>query len=187
VFTVRRFYKSFCVKGLMKMWCLYALKIHIEKIQVSSKPYKNNGKLHEYLYISRWIPLRMRNISDKVCGHAGCIPVWTYVLGRIPQQMAAPSEQIAHTHLKRRLKNWSSLWKDSLTPWRWHLEDEICRGNLLSTIKTAYKVLENLLDIFHMVRMCFDIKAIPLQALTGPEGSRRLRLPDFKTIGTRSW
>jgi hypothetical protein len=30
-------------------------------------------------------------------------------------------------------------------------------------------------------------KAIPLQTLTGPEGSRRLRLPDFKTIGTRRW
>jgi len=30
-------------------------------------------------------------------------------------------------------------------------------------------------------------KAIPLQAWTGPEGSRRLRLPHFKTIGTRSW
>jgi hypothetical protein len=27
-------------------------------------------------------------------------------------------------------------------------------------------------------------KAIPLQASTGPEGSRRLKLPDFKTIGT---
>jgi hypothetical protein len=27
-------------------------------------------------------------------------------------------------------------------------------------------------------------KAIPLQALTDPEGSRRLRLPDFRTIGT---
>jgi hypothetical protein len=26
--------------------------------------------------------------------------------------------------------------------------------------------------------------AIQLQVLTGPEGSRRLRLPDFKTIGT---
>jgi hypothetical protein len=26
-------------------------------------------------------------------------------------------------------------------------------------------------------------KAIPLQALTGPEGSRRLRLSDFKKIG----
>jgi len=27
-------------------------------------------------------------------------------------------------------------------------------------------------------------KAIPLQVWTGPEGSRRLRLPDFKTIDT---
>jgi hypothetical protein len=27
-------------------------------------------------------------------------------------------------------------------------------------------------------------QAIPYQALTGLEGSRRLRLPDFKTIGT---
>ena len=27
-------------------------------------------------------------------------------------------------------------------------------------------------------------KAIPLQAWRFPEGSRRLRLPDFKTIGT---
>jgi hypothetical protein len=26
-------------------------------------------------------------------------------------------------------------------------------------------------------------KAIPFQVWTGPEGSRRLRLPDFKTIG----
>jgi hypothetical protein len=30
-------------------------------------------------------------------------------------------------------------------------------------------------------------KAIPLQAWTGPEGSRRLRLPDFKTVGTGKW
>jgi hypothetical protein len=29
-----------------------------------------------------------------------------------------------------------------------------------------------------------DSKAIPLQTLTGPEDSRRLRFPDFKTIGT---
>ena len=27
-------------------------------------------------------------------------------------------------------------------------------------------------------------KAIPLQVWTGPKGSRRLRLPDFKTIDT---
>jgi hypothetical protein len=30
-------------------------------------------------------------------------------------------------------------------------------------------------------------KAIPLQASTGPEGSSRLRLPDFKIIGTLRW
>ena len=30
-------------------------------------------------------------------------------------------------------------------------------------------------------------KAIPLQAWTGPEGSRTLRFPDFKTIGTWRW
>jgi hypothetical protein len=28
------------------------------------------------------------------------------------------------------------------------------------------------------------VKAIPLQVLAGPEDSRRLRLPDFKTIGS---
>jgi hypothetical protein len=27
-------------------------------------------------------------------------------------------------------------------------------------------------------------KAIPLQTLTGPKGSKRLKLPDLKTIGT---
>jgi hypothetical protein len=30
-------------------------------------------------------------------------------------------------------------------------------------------------------------KAIPLQAWTGSEGSRRLRLPGFKTFSTRRW
>ena len=30
-------------------------------------------------------------------------------------------------------------------------------------------------------------KAIPLQAWTGSEGSRRLRFPDFKTVGTWRW
>ena len=30
-------------------------------------------------------------------------------------------------------------------------------------------------------------QSIPLQTLTGPEGSSRLRLPDFKTIGTWRW
>jgi len=35
--------------------------------------------------------------------------------------------------------------------------------------------------------LCYEIKTIPLQAWTGPEGSRKLRLPDFKAIGTWRW
>jgi hypothetical protein len=31
------------------------------------------------------------------------------------------------------------------------------------------------------------VKAISLQAWTGPEGSRRFMLPDFKTIGILRW
>jgi len=30
-------------------------------------------------------------------------------------------------------------------------------------------------------------KAIPLQAWTGPESSRRLTLPGYKTVGKRRW
>jgi len=42
--------------------------------------------------------------------------------------------------------------------------------------------------IYMYIYICIYIykedKAIPLQAWTGPEGSRRLRIPDFKTIDT---
>jgi len=31
------------------------------------------------------------------------------------------------------------------------------------------------------------VKQSPLLAWTGPEGSRRVRLPDFMTIGTWRW
>jgi hypothetical protein len=36
----------------------------------------------------------------------------------------------------------------------------------------------------HLKVLDVKSKAIPLHFWTGPEGSRRLRLPDFKTIGT---
>jgi hypothetical protein len=40
------------------------------------------------------------------------------------------------------------------------------------------------LSFFIMLTIKSKGKAIPLQAWIGPEGSRRLRLPDLKTIGT---
>jgi len=39
-------------------------------------------------------------------------------------------------------------------------------------------------QIFYKVKKKKKKKAIPLQAWTGPEDSRKLRLPDFKRIGT---
>jgi hypothetical protein len=41
----------------------------------------------------------------------------------------------------------------------------------------------NRMRLWHSVSELKDKgKAHPLQALTGPEGSRRMKLPDFKTI-----
>jgi len=41
-----------------------------------------------------------------------------------------------------------------------------------------------ILQVTIFTELLVEGKAIPLQASTGPEGSRRLRLPDFKTIET---
>jgi hypothetical protein len=41
-----------------------------------------------------------------------------------------------------------------------------------------------LMQLLSVVNAVVKGKAIPLQAWTGPEVSRRFRLPDFKTIGT---
>jgi hypothetical protein len=48
-------------------------------------------------------------------------------------------------------------------------------------IDNCYKNLEPHMQPNWLVH---SVKSIPLQAWTGPEGSRRLRLPDFKTVGT---
>jgi hypothetical protein len=55
----------------------------------------------------------------------------------------------------------------------------------LETVQTANGpgAIKRLLRLSYK-RFVKEGKAIPLQAWTGPQGSRRLRLPDFKTIGT---
>jgi hypothetical protein len=49
---------------------LFVLK-SVEKVQVSLKSEKSNGyfiwRLFTFVIISRWILLRMRNVSDKMC------------------------------------------------------------------------------------------------------------------------
>jgi hypothetical protein len=46
------------------------------------------------------------------------------------------------------------------------------------------KIINLILCSDYLPHFITEGKAIPLQTWTGPEGSRRLRLPDFKTIGT---
>jgi len=54
-------------------------------------------------------------------------------------------------------------------------ETSLC-GACLFTFKPDKIVVMNLKD-----------KAIPFQAWRDPEGSRRLRVPDFKTVSTWRW
>jgi hypothetical protein len=48
-------------------------------------------------------------------------------------------------------------------------------------------VLAVVVVVVVVVVVIIVVKAIPLQAWTGPDFSRSLRLPDFKTIGTCRW
>ena len=45
-----------------------------------------------------------------------------------------------------------------------------------------FKILSNMTPYQLVIKG--KVTAITVQVWTGPEGSRRLRLPDFKTIGT---
>ena len=49
------------------------------------------------------------------------------------------------------------------------------------------KVVSAIASRLHTYIYIYIYKAIPLQAWTGRQGSRRLRLPDFMTIGTWRW
>jgi hypothetical protein len=54
-----------------EIWYLNVFRKFVKKVQVLLTSDKNNGTLHEdlctILIICRWIHLRMRNVSDKIC------------------------------------------------------------------------------------------------------------------------
>jgi len=58
--------------------------------------------------------------------------------------------------------------------------------NISNNLKwnTHIQFLYSKLNKVSYMTLSLRSKAIPLQAWTGPEGSRGLRLPDLKTIGT---
>jgi len=55
---------------------------------------------------------------------------------------------------------------------------------VMTQVALPYNILTQLAKATKPVHTNVTGKAIPLQAWTGSNGSRRLRLPDFKKIGT---
>jgi hypothetical protein len=53
-------------------------------------------------------------------------------------------------------------------------------------VSNPYKTAETT-ETQKLIQVTVKGKAIALQAWTGPEVSRTLRLPDFKTVGTWGW
>jgi hypothetical protein len=87
------------------------------------------------------------------------------------QDIKLPSISIGSDHVHLNVKMTSCLAKYhkmiSMGEW-WH-----------SSTQFTYSVIMILL-----IMKSYKGKAFQLLALTGPEGSKRLKLPDFKTVGT---
>jgi hypothetical protein len=72
-----------------------------------------------------------------------------------------------------------------LVTWQRHLRHFTSPSDLLEFEFEAFAVLECLPRIgFWYGTVIFISKAIPVEAWTGPGSFRRMRLPDFKAIGT---
>jgi hypothetical protein len=73
-------------------------------------------------------------------------------------------------------------WKNSASTEQSFMKFDV--GGFLKNLRGKFQFSKNLTAITGTVHEGIG-KAIPLQALIGPEGSRTLRIPDFKTVGTQ--
>jgi hypothetical protein len=107
----------------------------------------------------------------------------------------------ASTLITRHLTKFSR--RSDLAPWIAHLWfitfgfNSFWLRELLVTRLLLFLWMYNWISVYTLMFCCHwsfanfgyvrKVKAIPLQALTGIECSRRMRLTDFKTIGTCKW
>ena len=120
-----------------------------------------------YVCAVRWLECILQSaVLSKACFHRHCISNPTYL-------MTCRRRRRRHHHHHQYLFSVSFLLHFNcvaeLTVWF------TCMLNL------------SLLCVWYVDLTNSKGKAIPLQAWTGPEGSRRLRFPDFKTVGTWRW
>ena len=105
----------------------------------------------------------------------------------------------ARYSLKAPLRKTHEFWWTAWTSNRTLCATQNCvTANRTGRIHTAYTCEDCpvFISLFRCFCICFFLsfflctvkgKAIPLQVWTGPEGSRCLRLPDFKTVSTWKW
>jgi len=67
------------------------------------------------------------------------------------------------------------------------LHDFIVLSFLVSLLPNLRQFNHNGIGSYSLTLQGVKGKAFPLQAWAGPKGSRRLRLPDWKTVGTWRW
>ena len=154
--------------------------------------FTSNEGLWIFMIISRSVLLRMWNVSDKSCrkdqnthftfnnffseNSAIYEIMWKNMVERDRQHMAIWRMHFAcwtpkatHTHAHTHTLSICN------TPC-FSIATNVARTRLNITLYLNWLLLLNVISD--------NVKAIPLQAWAGPEGSRILRLQDFKTVGT---
>jgi len=110
-------------------------------------------------------------------GHLRCNPCWPIIVTGILKDSSASIFRVKQCNMSEVLKPEdvsTTILPNTGTYWR---------VNMASSTSLLFPYLLLMpWKLLNLVRV--KGKAIPLQAWTGPEGSRRLKLPDFKTIGT---
>ena len=138
-------------------------KEYIQEIKFRYNLTRIKGTLHEdlctVLIVSHRILLIMRNVSDKTVDKP------KHVLCSVT------------FFFRRSYRLWGNAEKYGKTR-------QVTDDNTIRRMGTACWIIEATDTHSECV---IKGKAIPLQAWTGPEGSRRLRLPDLKTIGKWRW
>jgi hypothetical protein len=61
---------------------------------------------------------------------------------------------------------------------------QVLVGDRICAVISTFLILSKAKEFVVSGRLAKISKAFPLQVRAGPEGSRRLKLPDFKTVGT---
>jgi hypothetical protein len=102
-------------------------------------------------------------------------------------------QRVSGNWVSCRCEMYTEVLKGEVIVWGWGLRERLEYRSVAPkhdwSITSSVTYMERNCSsyFFSPNNSCWSCKSIPLQALTGPESFRRLRLSDFKTIGTWRW